>query len=86
MDLDKVCRQIAKELDEDYETVRKIVMFEFYFTTQIMKDEDDTHDILFNKLFKFKLKPRFKINKQNKYSPNENNSKEDSYKENNEEG
>ena len=43
-------------------------MFEFYFTTQVMKDETDTHDILFNKLFKFKLKSRYKENKQRGYS------------------
>lgn len=35
-----------------------------------MKDDKDTHDILLNKLFKFKLKPRFKNNKQANYSPN----------------
>ena len=69
MDLDKTCKQIAKELNEDYEDVRKIVMFQYYFLTQIMKNEEDTHDILINKLFKFKLKPRFKENKQSNYSP-----------------
>jgi hypothetical protein len=76
MEIDKVCRQLAKELNEDYETVRNIVMFQFYFTTQVMKDDTDTHDILFNKLFRFKLKPRFKENKQNKYSPHEKDSNE----------
>ena len=34
-----------------------------------MQDKDDTHDILINKLFKFKLKSRFKENKQADYSP-----------------
>lgn len=34
-----------------------------------MKDDQDTHDILINELFKFKLKPRFKNNKQANYSP-----------------
>lgn len=33
-----------------------------------MKDESDTNDILFNKLFKFKLKRRYKDNKSEKYS------------------
>lgn len=28
---------------------------------------DETKDILFNTLFKFKLKPRFKINKKQTY-------------------
>ena len=69
MDLNKTCRQVAKELDESYEDVYKIVMFQYYFITQVMKDETDTHDILINKLFKFKLKPRFKENKQSNYSP-----------------
>lgn len=35
-----------------------------------MKDDYDTHDILINKLFRFKLKPRFENNKQQNYSPN----------------
>ena len=33
-----------------------------------MKDTEDIHDILFNELFKFKLKKRYKDNKQLKYS------------------
>lgn len=33
-----------------------------------MKNEEDYRDILFNKLFKFKLKTRYKLNKTNKYS------------------
>lgn len=69
MDLNKTCKQVAKELNENYEDVYKIVMFQYYFITQVMKDETDTHDILINKLFKFKLKPRFKENKQSNYSP-----------------
>lgn len=32
-----------------------------------MKDEDDTRDILINKLFRFKLKKRYKENKQLEY-------------------
>lgn len=35
-----------------------------------MQDKTDTHDILINELFKFKLKTRFKENKQADYSPN----------------
>lgn len=33
-----------------------------------MKDDTDTRDILFNELFKFKLKSRFKDNKQKEYT------------------
>lgn len=36
----------------------------------VMKDENDTHSILFAKLFKFKLKNRFKENKNKPNSPN----------------
>jgi hypothetical protein len=35
-----------------------------------MKDPEDYREILFNKLFKFKLKSRFKDNKTKNYSPN----------------
>jgi hypothetical protein len=33
-----------------------------------MKDDLDTKDILFNKLFKFKLKRRYKENKTKEYT------------------
>ena len=36
-----------------------------------MKDGDDTKDILINKLFRFKLKDRFKKNKERDYRKNE---------------
>lgn len=36
-----------------------------------MKDDDDTKDILINKLVRFKLKGRFKKNKEGNYSPYE---------------
>ena len=52
----------------DLKEVKQIILYQFYFTKQVMQDSDDTHDILFNKLFRFKLKSRFKENKQNKLS------------------
>ena len=36
-----------------------------------MKDKDDAKDILINKLARFKLKNRFKENKEKDYSPYE---------------
>lgn len=69
MEIDKTCRQIAKDLNVDFDLVKKIVLYEFKYTVDIMKDPDDTRDILFNKLFKFKLKSRFKDNKTKDYSP-----------------
>ena len=69
MDLDKTCRSIAKKLGYDYELVRRIVTYEFEYTTKVMKDPNDYREILFNKLFKFKLKNRFKEDKTKNYSP-----------------
>ena len=71
MNIDKVCRQIAKDLNEDPNVVKQIIMHQFQFVVYVMKDEDDTRDVLINKLFRFKLKKRFKDNKQSNYSPYE---------------
>ena len=66
MDIEKICKEISKEQNIDQELVRKIVYFQFQFVREVMQDPVDTHDILLNKLFKFKLKKRFKENKQQK--------------------
>lgn len=71
MNIDKVCRQIAKDLNEDPNVVKQIVMHQFQFVVDVMKDKDDTRDVLINKLFRFNLKKRFKDNKQSNYSPYE---------------
>ena len=71
MNIDKVCRKIAKDLNEDPSVVKQIIMHQFYFVVDVRKDEDDTRDVLINKLFRFKLKKRFKDNKQSNYSPYE---------------
>lgn len=71
MNIDKVCRQIAKDLNEDPNVVKQIIMHQFQFVIDVMKDKDDTRDVLINKLFRFKLKKRFKDNKQSNYSPYE---------------
>ena len=67
MDLNKACRRIAKENQIDLDLVKKIVMYEFKYTKDIMQS-DNTEDILFNKLFKFKIKTRYKENKNQKYT------------------
>lgn len=69
MDIEKACKKIANDLGVDQQLVHQIVMYEFKFTTDVMKDPNDYRDILFNKLFKFKLKGRFKDNKTKDYSP-----------------
>ena len=75
MNIDKVCRQIGQQLNEDPEFVKQIVMHQFQFVVDVMKDQDDTRDVLINKLFRFKLKSRFKDNKNKPLSPYEKDNK-----------
>lgn len=60
MDIEDLCRRVAKKTGEDYDIVKQVISWVFKFTTDVMKDQNDQHDILFNKLFKFKLKKRFR--------------------------
>ena len=69
--IDKACKQLAKDLNEVVDTVHNIVMFQFRQIVEKMKDLDNTEDILLNKLFKFKLKTRYKNNKSLKYCSHE---------------
>ena len=69
MTANDICKKVYKELNEDKELVRQIATFQFNFIQEVMKDPNDTHDILIHKLFRFKLKPRFSKNKQLDYSP-----------------
>lgn len=77
MEFEKACKKVAKELNEDYKLVHDIAMYQFSFIKDVMNDPEDTHDILINKLFRFKLKPRFKVNKQQEYSPKYEDGKKD---------
>lgn len=67
MKFEQYCREIAKELNLDLELVEKICKYQFKFTKDVMQDPDDYHNILYNKLFKFKLKPRFLNDKTKAY-------------------
>lgn len=67
MNIDRICNQIAKQLNIDQSLVHDIVFYEFLYTKQVMQDPTETRDILFNKLFKFKLKRRYKENKNKEY-------------------
>lgn len=67
--IDDVVKETSKRLEIDKETVDVICKHVFKFTIDVMKDPNDYHEILFNKLFKFKLKSRFKDNKTKNYSP-----------------
>ena len=65
--LDDVIKQVSKNLNLDRDLVATVCKHPFQQTVEIMKS-DDTSDILFNELFRFKLKKRYKENKQRKYS------------------
>ena len=66
IDIENVIDEVYKNLNLDRETVSIVCKHVFIDTVDIMKS-DDTKDILFNKLFKFKLKTRFKNNKKQQY-------------------
>lgn len=68
IDINDIIKEVAKNTGIDREIVETVCKHSFEYTVQVMKDEEDVRDILFNKLFKFKLKRRFKENKKQKYS------------------
>lgn len=65
--IDDVIKEVAKNLNLDRDVVNAVCKHVFQETVNIMKSED-TSDILFNELFKFKLKRRYKEDKQRQYS------------------
>lgn len=67
INIDDVIKEAAKNLNLDRETVGTVCKHVFQETVNLMKSED-TSDILFNELFKFKLKRRYKEDKQRQYS------------------
>lgn len=69
IDIEQVSKEVAKRLNLDRDLVEVICKHPFEYTVEVMKDDEDYHDILFNQLFKFKLKGRFKDNKTKPYSP-----------------
>lgn len=64
---EEIIKLISGNTKIDYNTVNEVVKFHFKQVKNIMKDEDDIRDILFNNLFKFKLKTRYKDNKHLNY-------------------
>lgn len=66
IDIEDVIKELSKELNIDKEIVSIVCKHLFSYTVDIMKS-DSIKDVLFNELFKFKLKPRFKKNKKQKY-------------------
>lgn len=68
IDIDDVTKEVSLNTGIDREIVSTVCKHVFLFTVEKMKDDNDIKDILFNQLFKFKLKRRFKENKTQKYS------------------
>ena len=68
-DLAYVIKEVTKRTKIDEQIVSAVCKHVFKFTIDVMKDENDYHEILFAKLFKFKLKGRFKEDKTKPYSP-----------------
>ena len=66
--IEDVIKKVSKNTGVDKETVEIICRHPFLCTVESMKDDNETKDILFNELFKFKLKKRFKENKTKQYS------------------
>ena len=65
--IENVIKEVSDSLDLDKELVSIVCKHPFQELVTIMKSDEDK-DILFNQLFKFKLKKRYKENKQRQYS------------------
>lgn len=65
--IDEVIKEVSKNLNLDRDLVATVCKHPFEQTVESMKS-DDVSDILFNGLFRFKLKKRYKENKNREYS------------------
>lgn len=68
IDIEKIIKEVSKSTGINKDIVSTVCKHVFVETQNTMKDDTNTMDILFNGLFKFKLKRRYKENKQQKYS------------------
>jgi len=68
IDIEEVIKEVSKRTNVDKDLISVICKHPFLQTVEIMKDDDNVQDILFNQLFKFKLKRRYKENKTNRYT------------------
>lgn len=68
IEIDNIIKQVSKNLNIDKEIVDLVCKHPFKYTVEVMKDTEDYRDILFNQLFKFKLKRRYKEDKTKQYS------------------
>lgn len=68
IDIEQVIKEVSKRTGIDKEVVEVVCKNSFIQTMEVMKDDNDIRDILFNQLFKFKLKRRYKENKSKGYT------------------
>lgn len=68
IDIEDIIKEVSKRTKIDKETVAVVCKHPFLQTVEMMKDENNVQDILFNQLFKFKLKRRYKENKTLEYT------------------
>lgn len=68
IDINQIIKEVSTRTGIDKNIVEVVCKHPFNYTVGVMKNENNIQDILFNGLFKFKLKRRFKENKTQKYS------------------
>ena len=68
IDIEDVIKEVSKRTKIDKELVAVICKHPFLQTVELMKNDTNTQDILFNQLFKFKLKRRYKEDKSKSYT------------------
>ena len=68
IDIEQVIKEVSERINVDKVIVEKVCKHVFDYTVNVMKDDENIQSILFNKLFKFELKRRFKEDKTRKYT------------------
>ena len=68
IDIENVIKEVSSRTDIDIDTVSVVCKHVFSQLVNIMKDDEDTRDILLNNFMKFKLKRRYKENKSKSYT------------------
>jgi hypothetical protein len=68
IDIEEVIKEVSIKTGVDRDIVSAICKHPFVQTVELMKDDTNVQDILFNQLFKFKLKRRYKEDKTKSYT------------------
>ena len=68
IDIEHVIKEVSNRTGIDKDIVATVCKHPFLQTVEMMKDDSYTKNILFNQLFKFKLKRRYKENKSKEYT------------------